>query len=172
MSWINLMASVIAATSGSVVVILELRKRWKLSKPNLIMELNNGSLDKINKSWRIRDLGLRLIVPINRPPLSIEKVEYPTRDLQNRTVLNRPSQESYLYVIPLRGTEENWEVKRLIQPGEASLCCIPDIFTGVCQDGEYELVVKIKCKAGQKDIETCSSRKFIVKGGTAQWNAS
>lgn len=170
MNWINSITSVIAATGCFVLVILELRRYWKLSKPKLIIEFDNGSLVKHNKSWRIKYLGLRITVPIDRPPISIEKVQYPIRDLRNGTVLNRPSQDSYLHLFPLRGTKENWEVKRIIQPGEACLCCVPDILTGVYQDGEYELVLRIKCKAGQKDIETSSSRKFIVKGETAQWN--
>ena len=137
----------------------------------LTIEFDNGSLVKDKKKWTIKYLGLRITVPIGRSLLSIEKVQCSISDLQNTKVLNRLTQEAFLYLFPVEGERKNSEVKRVIQSGENSLCRTPDIHTGVWQDGKYELLLEIKCTAGQKGIEASLSRKFIVESKSARWNA-
>ncbi len=165
----------------TIIIIFEFlvkrSKNCKMSKPEFNVELFKqpgplvkGSSGLVRESWRIRYITFRIEVPLDNPPLSIEQVECSVRDWQSGEFKNRASQESWIYLFPLREPEKNSERIWNIQPGQSYPCCIPDLYTGAYEDGEYELILTVKCKAGEKSIEkSAPPKKFKVRGENAQW---
>jgi len=144
-------------------------RHWKISKPKFELEFMRGGATfvRINNMWFIRYLGFKVRVPPGRPSLSIETVEYPIRDRQSGEFKNQPCHEGYLYLFPLRGsTEKDWELVREFLPNKTYSCCIPQISTGIFEDGEYELILRIRCTAiaGEKSIERNLPIIFTIKG--------
>jgi len=163
--------------SGAIVALYTLISRiWKYykeSRPKVNIEFMRGGTSFVKQGgvWHIRNVGFKIRVPSGRPPLSIEEVEYSTWDLQSGEPLNQPSHECYLYLFPLRGPEKDWDLIRELQQDKTYPCCIPHISTGVFQNGEYKLILKIKCKAkaGRRSVERTLSRKFRVRDENAGW---